>query len=56
MLSATHLVRQGLTHGLPADLVIIDLRDALYHLGTITGQVTSNEILSSIFHRFCIGK
>ena len=56
MLSATHLVRQGLTHGLPADLVIIDLRDALYHLGTITGQVTSNEILGSIFHRFCIGK
>lgn len=41
---------------IPADLVAIDLRDALYHLGTITGQVTSDDILDSIFSRFCIGK
>ncbi len=56
VLSATKLVRHGLSEGLPADLVVIDLRDALYHLGTITGHVTSEEILGSIFHRFCIGK
>jgi len=56
VLTATDLVRQGLSNGLPADLIVIDLRDALYHLGTITGQVTSDEILGSIFHRFCIGK
>ena len=56
VLEATAQVRQGLLHGLPSDLVVIDLRDALYHLGTITGQVTSNEVLGSIFSRFCIGK
>lgn len=56
VLLATDLVRHGLSTGQPADLVAIDLRDALYHLGTITGQVTSEEILGSIFHRFCIGK
>ena len=39
-----------------ADLVVIDLRDALHHLGTITGQVTSDEVLGTIFSRFCIGK
>ena len=49
-------VAQGLDGGLPADLVAIDLRNALYHLGTITGEVTSDEILGTIFHRFCIGK
>ena len=49
-------VAQGLDSGLPSDLVAIDLRNALYHLGTITGEVTSDEILGNIFHRFCIGK
>lgn len=49
-------VDEGLMSGFPADLVAVDLRDALYHLGTITGQVTSEDILSSIFGRFCVGK
>ena len=49
-------VAKGLTTGLPADLVVIDLRDALHHLGTITGQVTTDEVLGTIFSRFCIGK
>ena len=49
-------VTEGLTEGLPADLVVIDLRDALHHLGTITGQVTTDEVLGTIFSRFCIGK
>jgi tRNA modification GTPase len=49
-------VAKGLADRLPADLVAIDLRDALHHLGTITGQVTSDEVLGSIFSRFCIGK
>ena len=56
ILSALAQVRQGLQSHLPADLVVIDLRDALRHLGAITGEVTSNEILGSIFSRFCIGK
>lgn len=49
-------VSQGLGDGIPADLVAIDLRDALYHLGTITGDVTNDEVLGNIFSRFCIGK
>ncbi|MBR1799618.1 MAG: tRNA uridine-5-carboxymethylaminomethyl(34) synthesis GTPase MnmE [Bacteroidales bacterium] len=51
----TH-VKQGMDDGVPTDLLMVDLRDALYHLGTITGEVTSNEILSSVFSRFCVGK
>ena len=46
----------GIDSHLPADLVAVDLRDALYHLGTITGEITSDELLGNIFSRFCIGK
>ena len=53
---ALDAVSQGLADGIPADLVAVDLRDALYHLGTITGEVTSDELLGNIFGRFCIGK
>ena len=49
-------VSEGLDGGMPSDLVAVDLRDALYHLGTITGEVTGDEVLSTIFGRFCIGK
>ena len=49
-------VSRGLDDGTPADLLAVDLRDALYHLGTVTGEVTSDEILGNIFGRFCIGK
>ena len=48
--------QKGMMQQLPADLIVIDLRDALYHLGTITGEVASDEILGTIFSRFCIGK
>jgi tRNA modification GTPase len=53
--AVTHAA-EGLDAGLPADLLAVDLRDALYHLGTITGEVVSNDILDNIFSRFCIGK
>ena len=49
-------VSQGLADGLPTDLVAIDLRDALHHLGSITGEVVTDEILGTIFSRFCVGK
>lgn len=49
-------VREGLEAGIPADLTATDLRDALYHLGTVTGEVTSDEVLGNIFGRFCVGK
>ena len=35
---------------------MVDIRQALYYLGLITGQVSSDEILGNIFGRFCIGK
>lgn len=53
---ALNNVSRGLAVGTPADLLAVDLRDALYHLGSITGDVASDEILDNIFSRFCIGK
>jgi tRNA modification GTPase len=49
-------VLAGLSTGLPGDLISVDLRMALYHLGEITGQITTDDILGNIFGRFCIGK
>lgn len=40
----------------PTDLIGIDIREALYYLGEITGEVTTDEILGNIFGKFCIGK
>lgn len=53
---ALQRVQHGLDDDIPTDLVAVDLRDALYHLGTITGEVANNEILGNIFSRFCVGK
>jgi len=49
-------VRYGLQTNLPSDLMAIDIRQALYHFGEITGQVSSDELLGNIFANFCIGK
>ena len=49
-------VQQGLEMDIPIDLISQDLRNALFHLGSITGEITSDEVLGSIFSRFCIGK
>ena len=49
-------VQQGLEMDIPTDLISQDLRDALFHLGSITGEITTDEVLGSIFSRFCIGK
>jgi tRNA modification GTPase len=46
----------ALDAGTPSDLVAQDLRAALHYLGTITGAVTTDEVLGEIFSRFCIGK
>jgi len=53
---ALETVQSGLIDNLPSDLVSIDLRQVLYHLGSITGQITNQDILENIFGRFCIGK
>lgn len=49
-------VQKGLDEGIPTDLVAQDLREALYYLGSITGEITTDEVLGSIFSRFCVGK
>ena len=46
----------GLDNGLTGDFLSIDLRAALNELGTVTGEITNEHILDSIFSRFCIGK
>ena len=49
-------VRFGLTSGVPSDLVASDVRQALHHLGSITGEIDPEDILDHIFANFCIGK
>jgi len=49
-------VLAGLHNGLTGDLLSHDLRQTLYHLGEITGEVTNEDILDAIFSKFCIGK
>ena len=49
-------VKEGLEMNVPTDLVSQDLRQTIYHLGSITGEITTDEILGTIFSRFCIGK
>ncbi len=49
-------VRSGLAGGLPTDLAAQDIREAIYHLGSIVGEIGSDEVLGNIFRNFCIGK
>lgn len=49
-------VDEGLASGLPADLIAQDVRESLHHLGLLTGAVTTDTLLGTIFSRFCIGK
>ncbi len=49
-------IEKGFAENLPTDLIAIDIRQALHHLGSITGEVTTEELLGNIFGKFCIGK
>ncbi|MCX7547760.1 tRNA uridine-5-carboxymethylaminomethyl(34) synthesis GTPase MnmE [Xanthomarina sp. F1114] len=49
-------VKYGLESDLSGDLLAIDIREALYQFGLITGSVTNDELLGNIFANFCIGK
>ena len=55
-LAAILAVREGLANGLTGDLLAVDLRAALHHLGMLTGSISSDELLGNIFANFCIGK
>lgn len=59
LLASAHALRAclaGLRSSLSADLLAEDLREALRHLGSITGEITSDEVLGEIFKGFCVGK
>ena len=49
-------VREGMEAGIPSDLVSVDINEALHHLGEITGQISTDDLLGNIFSNFCIGK
>lgn len=49
-------VISGLKEGLSGDFIAQDLREALHHLSTLTGSITTADLLTTIFSRFCIGK
>ena len=56
----TSLVRQesieGIGQNLTSDLLALDVRQALHHLGEITSQITTEDLLDDLFAKFCIGK
>jgi len=55
-LAAIREVQKGIDHQISSDLFAIDIREALHHLGLISGEVTTEDLLGNIFANFCIGK
>ncbi|MCH1437662.1 MAG: tRNA uridine-5-carboxymethylaminomethyl(34) synthesis GTPase MnmE [Flavobacteriales bacterium] len=49
-------VQEGLASDISGDLLAMDIRQSLFHLGEITGEITTDDLLDSIFRDFCIGK
>lgn len=49
-------VQTGLESNLSGDLLAVDLREAIYHFGRITGEISTDDLLGNIFANFCIGK
>jgi len=54
--TALNSVANGLDNPVTSDFLAIDIKQALYYLGEITGQVTTDDLLENIFSKFCIGK
>lgn len=54
--TALESVGNGLTNPVTSDFLSMDIKQALYYLGEITGQVTTDDLLENIFSKFCIGK
>jgi tRNA modification GTPase len=55
-LASLNRVREGMDKNIPIDLVTVDINQALYHLGKITGEISTEDLLGNIFANFCIGK
>ncbi len=54
--SALDAVMKGIDTNVTGDFLAMDLRQALHHLGEITGEITTDDLLGNIFSKFCIGK
>ena len=55
-LKSIHRVQKGISINLPNDLISQDLRECIFHLSDIVGEVTTDAVLENIFKHFCIGK
>ena len=55
-LNELEIVIEGLGNELSSDLLAINIKQSLFHLGLITGEVSTDDLLSNIFGKFCIGK
>jgi tRNA modification GTPase len=53
---STQAIIEGLSNNIPGDLVAQDVRQTIHSLSAITGAITSDTLLHTIFSRFCIGK
>ena len=55
-ITALEKTKNGLETGITADFIAMDIRQAMYELGTITGDISTDDLLGNIFSKFCIGK
>lgn len=55
-LEAIHRVQEGLTNNISGDFISQDIRNCIFHLSDIAGEVTNDMVLQNIFQHFCIGK
>jgi tRNA modification GTPase len=56
VLKAIFNIKNGLDHKISGDLLSVDINEALMHLGEITGEITTEDLLGNVFANFCIGK
>ena len=55
-LEAIHRVQEGLTNNISGDFISQDIRDCIFHLSDIAGEVTNDMVIQNIFQHFCVGK
>ncbi len=53
---ALQKANEGLETGITGDFIAMDIRQAMFELGTITGDISTDDLLGNIFAKFCIGK
>jgi tRNA modification GTPase len=54
--ASLHQAQVGLETNITGDFVAMDIRQAMFHLGQITGDISTDDLLGNIFAKFCIGK